>query len=155
MKIKLLCMDVDGTLTDGKIYISNSGELVKAFDVKDGYGISHVLSQNNIMPVIITGRISEIVLKRAVELGVEEVYQGVVDKNIILQTLIQKYRCEYDEIAYIGDDFPDLECIKKCGISGCPGDAVDDIKKVCDYVCLKKSGDGAVREFIDWLVIHG
>lgn len=149
---KLFVMDVDGTLTDGKIYTSPSGEAFKAFDVKDGYGIAHILPKNNIVPIIITGRTSEIVLKRAAELGIKEVYQGVYNKRKILENLICKYSCQYAEIAYIGDDIPDLECMEMCGIKGCPQDAVVEVKNICDYCCTQKAGNGAVREFIDWLV---
>lgn len=149
--IKILCMDVDGTLTNGKIYVSPSGECMKAFDVKDGYGITHILPEKGIIPAIITGRKSEIVEKRAVELGIEEIYQGVKDKCAVLDKLLHKYSCQYTEAAYIGDDIPDLACMKMCGIKGCPQDAVREVKEICDYVCNRKAGNGAVREFIDWL----
>ena len=151
-KTKILCMDVDGTLTNGKIYISSSGECMKAFDVKDGYGIARLLPEKGIVPVIITGRKSAIVEKRAAELGIREIYQGVEDKCAVLEELIRKYACQYAEAAYIGDDIPDLACMKMCGIKGCPQDAVSEVKEICDYICERKAGAGAVREFIDWLV---
>ncbi len=152
LKIKILCMDVDGTLTDGTIYISACGECLKAFNVKDGYGIAHLLPVYGIVPIIITGRVSEIVLKRARELGIEDVHQGIENKRKVLEAMIQKYSCQYADVAYIGDDIPDLECMQMCGIKGCPQDAVDEVKNISDYICTNKAGNGAVREFIDWLV---
>ncbi len=150
-KIRLLCMDVDGTLTDGKIYMGSGGELCKAFDVKDGYGIHEILPQYGIIPVIITGRSSQIVANRAAELGIDELYQGYHDKLPILQKLVKKYGCSCRNVAYIGDDVLDMECMKACGVCGCPADAHDDVKAICDYVCQKSAGNGAVREFIEWL----
>lgn len=150
-KIKMLVMDVDGTLTDGKIYIGQKGEIMKAFSVKDGYSIAR-LKENGIEPVIITGRVSEIVEVRARELNITELHQGVEDKLDKLQDLIFTYGITYKEVAYIGDDLNDIECMKSCGITGCPQDAVEQIKKIADYVCKKNGGSGAVREFIDNIV---
>ena len=93
MKVKLLVMDVDGTLTDGKIYIGDKGEVMKSFDVKDGYAIAHILPENNIVPVIITGRSSSIVKERAKELKITELYQGVSDKLIQLKIIAEKMQC--------------------------------------------------------------
>ena len=148
MKIKMLVMDVDGTLTDGKIYIGADGEVMKAFNVKDGYAISH-LKEHGIIPVIITGRESEIVKYRAKELGVTELYQGVKDKLSVLKEVAEKYSISLEEIAYIGDDLNDLECMKYCGYSGCPHDAILIIKQIVSYVCNFNGGYGAVREFIE------
>lgn len=147
MSVKLFVMDVDGTLTDGKIYIGASGEIMKAFDVKDGYAIVH-LRDYNIVPAIITGRKSDIVEKRAAELGITELHQGVSDKLAVLKQLGDKYNCKAQEIAYIGDDLNDITCIEYVGFSGCPSDAADEIKNVVSYVCSNKGGSGAVREFV-------
>lgn len=146
-KIRFLVMDVDGTLTDGKIYMSGNGEIFKAFNIKDGYSI-YTLDQIGIIPIIITGRSSEIVAKRAVELKIIEHYQGVVDKLAQLHEVLAKYNGSLNEVAYIGDDYNDLDCIKACGFTGCPADAEDDIKSYVDYICQSKAGNGAVREFI-------
>lgn len=148
MKIKMLVMDVDGTLTDGKIYIGADGEVMKAFNVKDGYAISH-LKDHGIIPVIITGRESEIVKYRAKELSVTELYQGVKDKLSVLKEVAEKYAISSEEIAYIGDDINDLECMKYCGYSGCPQDAIFLIKQFVSYICNYNGGAGAVREFIE------
>ena len=148
MKIKMLIMDVDGTLTDGKIYIGNNGEIMKAFDVKDGYAIAH-LKEKGIIPVIITGRESAIVSNRAEELNIEHIYQGVNNKLDKMLSLAKGLNIDLSEIAFIGDDIRDLECIKKCGYSGCPNDANKEIKKLVNYVCEANGGEGAVREFVE------
>lgn len=151
MNIKMLVMDVDGTLTDGTIYMSNQGEVMKAFDVKDGYAIKHILRSLDILPVIITGRRSEIVQRRAQELDIFELYQGVSDKVAVLTSIAEKYHVTADEIAYIGDDVNDLPCIKYCGFTACPSDAVEEIKEYVNYICKHNGGRGAVREFIGLL----
>ena len=148
MSIKMLVMDVDGTLTDGRLYIGAKGELMKSFDVKDGYAIAQ-LKKNGIEPVIITGRKSDIVLMRANELKITELYQGIEDKLSKLQEILLKRKILPEEVAYIGDDLNDIQCMKYCRLSGCPGDSVEQIKELVDYVCNNYGGRGAVREFID------
>lgn len=150
MKIKMLVMDVDGTLTDGRIYIGANGEMMKAFDVKDGYGIVQ-LGKAGVIPIIITGRKSEIVKARAAELKITELYQGISDKLAKLKEVAEHYNIEAEEIAYIGDDLNDLPCLNYCGMTACPADAVEEVKRNVSYVCLKAGGRGAVREFIDWM----
>ena len=146
-KIKMLVMDVDGTLTDGKIYMSGNGEMFKAFDIKDGYTI-YTLSKIGVRPVIITGRESEIVRRRAEELKITDLYQGVSDKLAQLRQVARQYSLSMEEIAYIGDDYNDLDCIRACGFTGCPHNAEEDIKSEVDYVCRADCGEGAVREFV-------
>ena len=150
MKAKLLGMDVDGTLTDGKIYIGSDGEVMKAFDVKDGYGIIRFRQAGGI-PVIITGRRSRIVEERCRELGINELHQGVSDKLKCLEEVVMKYQLTSDEIAYIGDDLNDIECMKYAGLSAAPNDAFIEAKNVCKYKCQHNGGRGAVREFIEYL----
>ena len=149
MKIKLLVMDVDGTLTDGCIYTGSNGEMMKAFDVKDGYAIKHILPELGIIPAIITGRRSDIVACRARELDIEELYQGVADKSRVLQELAAKYRISLEEVAYIGDDLNDLACMKLCGLTACPQDAVEEVRLCANVVCKRNGGHGAVRELIE------
>lgn len=150
--IKYLVMDVDGTLTDGKVYIGQNGEVMKAFNIKDGAGIHDILLPTGIVPIIITGRLSDIVVNRCNELGITEVYQGVSNKKEKLQEIIE----ELGTVAYIGDDINDLssmELIKGAGgVIGCPCDAVNKVKNLADYITSHNGGDGAVREFIDWLL---
>lgn len=150
--IKYLVMDVDGTLTDGKIYMSPSGEAMKAFNIKDGCGIHDLLIPSGIIPVIITGRNSEIVLNRCTEIGVTEVYQGITHKTDKLQQVCN----DLGQVAYIGDDINDFDCMKAVkdagGIVGCPRDAVKRVKAVADFVSSYNGGEGAVRDYIEWLI---
>ncbi len=152
-KIKILFMDVDGTLTDGKIYIGNHGEVMKAFSIKDGQGIV-LLPKYGVIPVTITGRDSDIVKNRCKELGINECHQGIQDKVEIIKTFEEKYPSE--SFSYIGDDLNDLSAMKyiksKGGITACPADAEDSIKSIVDFVCKRNGGEGAVRDFIDFLI---
>ena len=151
-KIKLLVMDVDGTLTDGKINMGPSGELFKSFNIRDGYGINEMLPEHDIVPAIITGRTSQIVENRARELHITELYQGKHDKLDTLKSLMSKYDCNRNNVAYIGDDILDIVCMKECALVGCPADACQEVKDMANYVCLNKGGDGAVREFIEFVI---
>ena len=150
--IKYLVMDVDGTLTDGKIYMSPSGELAKAFNIKDGCGIHDILIPHNIIPVILTGRESTIVLNRCKELGITHIYQGINCKEDKLKELVS----DLSTVAYIGDDINDLSCMmlvkNSGGIIGCPADAVKSVTDIADFISIHQGGDGAVREFIEWIV---
>lgn len=147
----MLVMDVDGTLTDGKIYMSANGELMKAFNIKDGYAIAR-LRDYGIEPVIITGRSSEIVRQRCAELKIEELHQGIENKNYKLRDVCGKLHVELRQVAYIGDDLNDMPCMKICGYSACPSDAMKQVRDCVNYVCETKGGDGAVREFIDHII---
>ena len=151
MDIKLLVMDVDGTLTDGKIYMSANGELMKAFNIKDGYAIAR-LKEYGIEPAIITGRVSEIVKQRCAELKITELYQGIENKLFKLKDVCTKKGLSLSQVAYIGDDVNDLPCIQQCGVTACPADAVEKVKKAVNMVTEAKGGEGAVREFCEYLV---
>lgn len=157
-KIKLLVMDVDGTLTDGKIYMSSQGEMFKAFSIKDGLAIHDLLPQSQIVPAIITGRKSVIVENRCRELGIVHCYQGCRNKKEALVKLAAQLglradeRGVYQEIAYIGDDINDVPSMKLCGTSGCPANAADLVKEVSTFVSAENGGDGAAREFIEWII---
>lgn len=150
--IKYLVMDVDGTLTDGKIYMGAHGEMMKAFNIKDGCGIHDIVIPGGIIPVIITGRTSEIVKKRCGELGIQQVYQGIKNKIEQLNSIAD----DLSQVAYIGDDINDLSCmipVKEAGgVVGCPADAVERVKEISDFVALHNGGDGAVRDFIEWII---
>lgn len=155
MSIKILAMDVDGTLTDGHIYIGADGEMMKAFHVQDGYAIAHILPEKEILPVIITGRSSQIVERRAAELKITHLHQGITDKLSKLKAIATELGVHADEIAYIGDDVNDLDCIHWCGLTACPADAVPEVITAVDYVCKRDGGRGAVRELIDFIVNGG
>ncbi len=150
--IKLLVMDVDGTLTDGKINMGQSGELFKSFDIKDGYGIAEILPAHGIVPAIITGRTSAIVENRARELHITELYQGKHDKLDTMKALMAKYGLKREQVAYIGDDILDIVCMNECGLVGCPADSCREVKELAHYVCANKGGEGAVREFIEYII---
>ena len=154
--IKYLVMDVDGTLTDGKIYMGNDGEVMKVFDIKDGYGIHDILIPAGIEPVIITGRCSDIVRNRCEELGIKYCFQGVRDKLDTLKQFVYGNNCKLDYVAYIGDDLNDFICMKAVkeagGLTGCPKDAVIGIKRIAMFKSRKNGGDGAVREFIEYIL---
>ncbi len=153
----ILFMDVDGTLTDGKIYMGSSGEVMKVFSIKDGYAITHLLPRHGIIPVIITGRESEAVCRRCEEMGIDFVFQNVSDKKEKMTVFANAYGIYPDEFGilpdtyYIGDDIPDLACMLIAEKKGCPADAAAEIKAVADYIASKNGGEGAVREFVEWL----
>lgn len=153
MKIKYFVMDVDGTLTDGKIYMGDSGEIFKAFNIKDGCGINDILKPMGVIPIIITGRESQILLNRCRELGIEEIHQGVSNKIDKLRSITSNL----GEVAYIGDDINDLSCMipikENGGIIGCPKDAAEKVVQLANFVSKRNGGDGAVREFIEWLLL--
>lgn len=150
--IKYLVMDVDGTLTDGRIYMGNDGEMMKAFDIKDGCGIHDILIPAGIAPVIITGRSSKILENRCKELGITNLHQGIRNKIEKLLTITT----DLSMVAYIGDDINDLSCMEPIkeagGLVGCPADAVQKVVDLADFVSKRNGGNGAVREFIEWIV---
>ena len=161
MKIRLLFMDVDGTLTDGKIYMGETGEVCKVFDIKDGCGIHDILPKHSIVPVIITARESSIVRNRCKELNICEVHQGCRNKKEKMLEIAAQYGIVLspdnilEQTAYIGDDILDLQCMEVAQYKGCPSDAVDEVKSVVDFVASKAGGNGAVRDFIEWLCKDG
>lgn len=151
MRIKALAMDVDGTLTDGGIYIGSNGEIMKRFCVKDGYALSIMLPQMKIIPIVITGRESKIVQARCAELGITRIIQRSTDKLNDLKNVLARENILLSETAYFGDDLNDYDCVLQAGIGGCPKNAVKEIRKIADYITKHKAGNGAVREFIEWI----
>ena len=153
-RIQWLIMDVDGTLTDGKIYLGSNGFEMKSFDIKDGYGIRNLLPLYEIEPVVITGRTSDIVSRRCKELGITQLHQGIQDKKSLIKRMIP--RQSLSQIAYIGDDLNDLSALEMVrasgGVIGCPLDAAKEVKAVSHFVSQLSGGSGAVRDFIEWLI---
>mgnify|MGYP006276790599 FL=1 len=149
--IKLFITDVDGILTDGSIYLGNDGEEFKAFNSQDGMGIK-LAQREGIEVAIITGRESKIVERRANELAIEEIYQGIDDKLSILKQLIEKYGIDNDQIAYIGDDLNDLPVLKEVGLSLTAANGVEQVKEEVDHVTKRSGGRGAVREAINLIL---
>lgn len=153
--ITLLLLDVDGVLTDGRITYTDDGQEAKSFHVRDGFGIV-ALRKHGCRVGIITGRSSSVVLRRAQELGLDGVWQGVEDKLKAYAAIKQEYGLEDRSIAYIGDDEPDLELLRCVGFSAAPADAHERVKKIVRYVCRHKGGEGAVREVADLILAsHG
>lgn len=149
--IKLFAMDVDGTLTDGNIYMGNDGEMFKAFHVKDGLGIK-LLKNYGIIPAIITGRNSKIVENRCKELSLTEVHQGVKNKAEKLQELMEKYGLTPEQVAYIGDDMNDLSAIRTAGITFAPADCAESLKPFVDIILSRPSGQAPLREAVDMIL---
>jgi 3-deoxy-D-manno-octulosonate 8-phosphate phosphatase (KDO 8-P phosphatase) len=150
-KIRLLLLDVDGVMTDGRIIYDDRGGETKAFDVKDGHGIK-LLQRAGIRVGIITGRQSAVVERRAHELGIELVYQGAKDKLIPFMDILHKTGLVAEQIAYVGDDLPDLPILRRAGFAATVADAIDEVKPLVHYVTQCPGGHGAVREICDLLL---
>ncbi|KGJ94276.1 3-deoxy-manno-octulosonate-8-phosphatase KdsC [Colwellia psychrerythraea] len=150
-QIKLLVCDVDGVFSDGRIYLGNDGEELKAFHTKDGFGIK-ALGASGVDVAIITGRNSAIVANRMKALNVAHIIQGQEDKLPALIDLIEQLGITIEEVAYIGDDVPDLPCIKAVGlgISVCDGHPL--VLEAADYATFTRGGFGAVRETCDLIM---
>ncbi|WP_304543728.1 KdsC family phosphatase [Sulfurimonas microaerophilic] len=149
--IKLLVLDVDGCLTDGKIIYSSDGVESKNFNVKDGLAITSWIRMGG-QVAIITGRNSTIVERRAKELGIQHLFQGVKDKATLLKELLEELKLQSFEVAAVGDDFNDYEMLNFVGRSFTPNDAPKDIQALVDVVLSRKGGDAAVREMIDMII---
>lgn len=148
--IKLLILDVDGVLTDGKLYFSSQGETIKAFHVHDGLGIKQLMALG-VVVAIISSRNSEIVSLRMQELGVTHVYQGQKNKLLAFEKLLAELQLTDDQVAYVGDDLPDLPVMQRVGLAIAVANAVPEIKAIADWQCQQRGGDGAVREVSDRL----
>ena len=149
--IKLIILDVDGCLTDGKLIYSADTIESKNFNVKDGLGISTWIKMG-LHVAIITGRKSKMVSYRANELGIQHLYQGIKDKDRVLKELVDSLGLKFYEVGAIGDDLNDYNMLGLVGRSFTPADGVNEIKKHVDTVLTNNGGDGAVREMIDILV---
>lgn len=147
-------LDVDGCLTDGKIIYASDGSEIKNFNVKDGLAISSWIKMG-FQAAIITGRESNIVAKRAKELGISHLFQGVKDKESVLKELLERLNLKQYEVGAIGDDLNDYKMLRSVGRSFTPKDGAKEIRELVDTVLTSKGGDGAVREMIDILVDEG
>lgn len=152
-KVRIVVLDVDGTLTDGRLYIDNNGLETKAFNVKDGMAIAQGIKQGLIF-AIITGKESMMVEQRAAELGITEVHQKISNKIAVLDKILLKYELGYDQVAYMGDDINDIPAMLKTGFNGAPADACTDIILLSHFKAMNKGGKGAVREFIEYIMRH-
>ena len=154
--IRLLVMDVDGVMTDGKITYTSDGQELKSFNIKDGLGIKRAQA-SGIETAIITGRTSPMVERRALELGIAHLVQGREDKLAALSDLLDQINLSLDQVAYIGDDLPDLTAIESVKLGACPADAATEVKSRANWanwVSTRAGGNGCVRELCDLLVSH-
>ena len=149
--IKAVLLDVDGVMTDGKLHYSARGEEIKIFDVKDGLGIQLLLNAH-ILVGIISGRNSDALGERIKDLGIQHTYVGSNNKEKDLQNFLETTGLQLEEVAYIGDDLPDLAAIMICGFSACPSDACSEVLCTVDYVSSKRGGDGVVREIAELIL---
>lgn len=147
-RIKMVIMDVDGVLTDGRIILGSKGEELKNFYVQDGEGIELAWRKGFIL-VLVSGRRSQVVERRAEELKIKEVYQNISEKIEVYYRLLKKYGLKNEEVAYIGDDLGDIPSLRKAGLALAPANGVEEVKDIVHYVTRASGGRGAVREAID------
>jgi 3-deoxy-D-manno-octulosonate 8-phosphate phosphatase (KDO 8-P phosphatase) len=150
--IKLLILDVDGVLTDGKIWFSPEGTEYKAFNCQDGLGLKRLQQHTTIKIAVISGRHSATVALRLKQLNIEHVFLGYTDKLPTYEKLIDALSVTPDEVCYVGDDLPDLDIMQKIGLSIAVNNAVPTVKNKAHMITRAKGGDGAVREVCDLLI---
>ena len=150
-RIKLFLMDVDGVLTDGRIILDNTGNEWKFFDVRDGHGIV-LLHRIGVETGIITGRTSRVVMRRAQELGIKHVYQGIHNKLETYELIKERLNVSDEEVAYIGDDVVDIPILKRVGFAIAVNDAHEDVKRFAHYITKASGGRGAVREAAEYII---
>tara|TARA_B100001765_G_scaffold31186_1_gene17439 strand:+ start:49 stop:564 length:516 start_codon:yes stop_codon:yes gene_type:complete len=150
-KIKLIATDVDGVLTDGGMYYSSKGDILKKFHARDGMAVS-ILKKNTIPTVIITKERNQIVKKWSSKMNIDKLFDGVKNKEEIVSKLCKSYGLSENNIAYIGDDVNDLEILKKTGFAATPKDGNMEVKKIVDYICKNRGGEGVLREICDLII---
>lgn len=150
--IKLAVFDIDGIMTDGRLYFTSLGDEIKAFNVKDGLGLK-LLRDTGVEVAIITGRTSELVKRRANDLKIEKLVQGREDKKTALKELLKNENLSPEQVAYMGDDLPDLAAIRYVGLGVTVADGLPLVKQHANLITEKNGGDGAVREFCEWLML--
>lgn len=150
-EVRVLAVDVDGTLTDGGMYYGPEGEALKKFDTRDAKGLARIRT-SGIRVVVLTSEDSPAVAARMKKLGIEEYHPGVTDKLALLRECVVRWGVDLRAVAYVGDDVGDLECLRAVGLSCCPADAVPDVRRQVDYVCSSPGGRGAVREVCDLIL---
>ncbi|QHE90845.1 HAD hydrolase family protein [Pandoraea fibrosis] len=150
-RLRVMIFDVDGVLTDGGLRYGPAGEVIKTFDSLDGHGLK-LLAEAGIVTAIITGRQSDIVAKRAADLRVAHVYQGVHDKRAAFEDLCAKLSVTAETCGHIGDDWPDLPVLTRVGFAACPANAHTEVKARCHWMASTRGGEGAVRELCDFIL---
>jgi len=150
-KIKLVLTDVDGVLTDGGLYYTSKGDVMKKFHVRDGMGVT-LLRNNNIDTIIITKEKTFMVKNWTKRMKIKKLYDGIIHKELLLPKICKEYNISPQQIAYLADDINDLKLLKKIGLAATPNDGMKQAKKICDYICKAKGGEGAFREFADLIL---
>jgi 3-deoxy-D-manno-octulosonate 8-phosphate phosphatase (KDO 8-P phosphatase) len=150
-KIKLLILDVDGVMTDGRIIMDDEGRETKSFNVRDGHGLK-ILQRYGIKVALLTGRQSKVVEYRAEDLDIKEVYQKVYNKKEVFEKILKKHKLSADDTAFIGDDIIDIPVLRRVGFSAAVADAADVVKKSVDYITKNRGGNGAVREICEMIL---
>lgn len=153
-KIKLLALDVDGTLTDGGIYVLESGQQFRKFNAKDGLGVKRAVAQGLTVGIISHSLADGMIIKRAEMMGVTYCYVGQAPKLDVLATWCRELAIGLKQVAYVGDDINDLAVIEAVGLSACPADATAAVIAACDVVLTKNGGEGCVREFLDGYLLR-
>lgn len=151
-KIKLVITDIDGVLTDGGMYYTSRGDVMKRFFVRDGMGVT-LLRKNNIPTLIITKEKTEMARQWAKRMKIAKLYDGIIEKESILDEICQSFKVKPAEISYIGDDINDLGLLKRVGLAAVPNDAIAEAKKIAHYKCKTNSGHGAFRELADLILL--
>ena len=146
--IKLAAFDIDGVMTDGSLTFDENGVEYKTFNAKDGQGIV-MITKAGIITAIITARDNGTVKHRFEVLGMTRLFMGQKNKILAMEQLLKDYNLDFSQVAYMGDDLPDLCVLNKVGLACCPNDAVDEVKQVCGFISSKNGGRGAVRELCD------
>jgi YrbI family 3-deoxy-D-manno-octulosonate 8-phosphate phosphatase len=149
--IELLLLDVDGVLTDGRIIYGDDGTEIKAFHVRDGSGLK-LWQLAGKKAGILTGRSSKVVERRARELGLEPVIQGAADKGVAFERLLEELKLSAQQVAFVGDDLPDLPVLRQCGLPLTVADACPEVREVALRCTQAQGGQGAVREIVEWLL---
>ena len=147
-QITTFIFDVDGVLTDGSVILESSGEMVRTMHTKDGYALQHAVKKGFHI-VIISGGNSVMVKKRLEGLGIEHIYLGKNHKLPVLNEHLKKHNISINQVLYMGDDIPDLPCLKVVGVSSCPKDASVEVREVCDYISHINGGKGCARDVLE------
>jgi len=150
-KVKLLILDVDGVMTDGRIIMDYKGREMKNFDVRDGHGLK-IIQRYGIQVAILTGRQSKVVEHRARDLEINDVYQGALNKKDVFGKILERHKLSAGAVAFMGDDIVDIPVLKRVGFSAAVADALDIVKKSVDYITVNRGGHGAVREICEMIL---
>ncbi len=150
-KIKIVLTDVDGVLTDGGMYYTKNGDIMKKFHTRDGMGVT-LLRKISIPTIIITKEKTIMVKKWSSKMKIKKLYDGIIEKESMIEKISKEFNVKSEEMAYIGDDVNDMALLEKVGFSASPNDGMELVKEKCDYVCKKNGGDGAFREIADLIL---